>query len=57
MEIQPKIKAVGAAGAAAVIIIWLAGWFAPDLMATAPIGLESLTTALIMAGAGWLKAG
>ena len=53
---EKKVLAVGAAGAASTVLMWLAGYFAPDLMATAPVGLESACTALIATAAGYLKA-
>jgi hypothetical protein len=52
---EKKIVAVGAAGAASTIILWLAGYYAPELMATAPVGLEAAFTALIATVAGYMK--
>lgn len=53
---QKKIMAVGAAGAASTVLMWLAGYYLPDLMATAPVGVEAALTALIATAAGYLKA-
>jgi hypothetical protein len=55
--INPKVKAVGAAAAAATLIMWLGGYFSPELMASAPVGLEAAITALVATAAGWFKSG
>ena len=54
---HPKIKAVGIGAAAATLIMWLAGYFQPELMATAPTGVEAAITAIVATAAGWFKAG
>jgi len=53
---EKKVIAVGAAGAASTVLMWIAGYYLPDLMATAPVGLESAVTALIATAAGYMKA-
>lgn len=54
---HPKIKAVGIGAAIATLAMWLGGYFAPDLMATAPTGVEAAITAIVATAAGWFKAG
>lgn len=56
-NIQPKVKAVGIGAAATAVLMWLLGYFAPELMATAPPGLEASVTALVATAAGYMKAG
>jgi hypothetical protein len=51
--IQPKIKAVGFAAGITTVLMWLAGFFWPELMATAPTGLEAAITGIITTIAGW----
>ena len=41
------VATVGGGALAATIVIWLLGYFAPDLMATAPAGLEAAFGGLI----------
>lgn len=53
---EKKIVAVGAAGAASTVLMWVAGYYLPDLMATAPVGLESAITALLATAAGYMRA-
>lgn len=55
-DTHPKVKAVGAAAAIATVVMWLGGYFAPELMATAPVGLEAGITAIVATAAGWFKA-
>ena len=38
---------VGIAAGLAVITMWLLGYFAPDLMTAAPVGLEAAITGVI----------
>jgi hypothetical protein len=54
--IEPKIKAVGFSAGVTTVLMWLAGYALPDLMATAPTGLEAAVTGLIATVAGWAKA-
>lgn len=42
------------AGGLAVIVFWVLGYFAPDLMATAPTGLEAAFTAVFSQFIAWL---
>ncbi len=38
----------------AVLLIWLTGFYLPELMATAPVGLEAALTGGMAVFAGWL---
>ena len=49
-----KIKGVGIGAGLATIVMWLLGYYNPDLMATAPTGLEAAVTAVIATLIGWL---
>jgi len=49
-----KIQATGLGAMLAVLLIWLTGYFAPDLMATAPVGLEAALTGGLAVLIGWL---
>jgi len=49
-----KIQATGLGAMLAVLVIWLTGYFAPDLMATAPVGLEAALTGGLAVLIGWL---
>jgi hypothetical protein len=51
---QTNVQTIGLAAAATVIIMWLLGFFAPDLMATAPVGLEAAITGVVVVITGWL---
>jgi hypothetical protein len=48
-----KIQATGLGAMFAVLIIWLMGYYQPELMATAPVGLEAALTGGISVFAGW----
>lgn len=43
------------AGSAAVIALWVMGYYQPDLMASAPAGLEGAIIVLFSAVIGWVK--
>lgn len=49
-----SVKTVGIAAAVTVFILWLVGFYQPELMATAPVGLEAAITAIIASSAGYL---
>ena len=51
---QTNVQTIGLAAAATVIIMWLLGFFAPDLMATAPVGVEAAITGVVVVITGWL---
>jgi hypothetical protein len=51
---RTNVQVVGAAAALATVTMWLLGYFAPELMDTAPTGLEAAATALFSVGAGML---
>jgi len=42
MNQNTNVQTVSVAALFAAVVIWLLGYFAPDLMATAPMGFESL---------------
>jgi len=47
---------VGIAAGLATILMWLLGYFSPDLMAAAPVGLEAAITGVIaVVVARWSK--
>lgn len=54
MNGSTNVQVIGGAGAFAMIVIWLLGYFLPELMATAPTGLEAGITVLFSIGAGVL---
>jgi len=47
-----NVQVIGGAGAFALIVIWLLSFFFPELMETAPTGLEAGLTVLFTIGAG-----
>jgi len=49
-----SVKTVGIAAAITVFLLWLVGFYQPDLMASAPVGLEAAVTAIIASLAGYL---
>ena len=49
-----KIQATGLGAMIAVVAIWLMGYFVPDLMATAPVGLEAALTGGLSVLMGWI---
>lgn len=49
---RTNIQVVGGAAALATVTMWLLGFFSPELMDTAPTGLEAAITALFAVGAG-----
>jgi hypothetical protein len=51
---QSSVTAVLFSGAAATVLMWLLGFFAPELMATAPTGLETAIGTLITGGLCYL---
>lgn len=51
---QTNVQTIGLAAGITVIIMWLLGYFAPDLMAEAPTGIEATITGGIVVIAGWL---
>ena len=51
---QTNVQTIGLAAGATVIIMWLLGFFAPDLMATAPVGVEAAITGMVVVITGWL---
>jgi len=53
MNDQTNVQTVGIAAGATVIVMWLLAFFAPDLMATAPTGLEAAITGVVAVIAGW----
>ena len=46
---QRKATATASAGAATAILLWLLGYYQPDLVASAPVGVEAAITTLIAA--------
>ena len=53
MNTSTNVQTTALAGAGAAILMWLLGFFAPDLMATAPTGLEAATTTIIAVAVGY----
>ena len=49
-----SVKTVGIAAGVTVVLLWLVGFFQPELMATAPVGLEAAVTAIIASVAGYV---
>lgn len=52
MNKQTNIQTIGAAAGSTTILLWLLGYFQPELMATAPTGLEAAITGVIAVAAG-----
>jgi len=44
---KTNIQIVGLAAGLATVLMWLMGYFAPDLMGQAPAGLEAAITGII----------
>ncbi len=44
---ETSVVKVGVSGALAMLVIWLLGHYQPELMETAPVGLETAFGALI----------
>lgn len=51
MNVNPKVAVSGAAGAATVVLVWVAGMFGVDV----PAEVAAAATVLISTVAGWLK--
>ena len=51
---QTNVQTTALATGVAAIFMWLMGYFAPDLMAAAPTGLEAILTGMIIAVIGLL---
>lgn len=49
-----KIQATGLGAMVAVLVIWLMGFYQPELMATAPVGLEAALTGGLSVLLGWV---
>jgi len=49
-----SVKTVGIAAGITVVFLWVLGFYQPDLMATAPVGLEAAITAIVASLAGYL---
>ncbi len=52
MNGKTNVQVVGLAAALATIVMWLLGYFLPDLMATAPAGLEAAITGIFAVAVG-----
>lgn len=46
MNGKTNVQMIGLAAGLATVVIWLLGYFAPELMATAPTGLEAAITGI-----------
>jgi len=51
---ETSVKTVGIGASAAVILMWLLGYYQPELMATAPTGLEAAFTGLFTTGFSYI---
>lgn len=49
---RTNVQVVGLAAGITTVIMWLLGFFQPDLMAAAPAGLEAGITAIVSVVAG-----
>jgi len=49
-----SVKTIGLAAGSAVVFLWLLGFYQPELMATAPVGLEAAATGLFACLWGYL---
>ena len=52
MNGRTNVQVVGLSAGLATVVIWLLGFFAPELMATAPTGLEAAITGIFAVIAG-----
>lgn len=52
---QTTVGTVSLAAGAATIALWLLGYFQPELMASAPVGLEAAITGVFAAAVGYLR--
>ncbi len=50
---QRKVGGAAVAGFVMATVVWLLGYFQPDLMETVPAGYEAMGTAALMTAAGW----
>lgn len=49
---ETNVQVVGAASALATVAMWLLGYYQPELMSEAPIGLEAAFTGIIVVALG-----
>lgn len=54
MNRETNIQLVGLAAGIATVTMWLLGYFAPELAAQAPMGLEAAITGIITVLAGYI---
>ena len=54
MNGSTNVQVVGLAAGLATIVMWLLGFFAPELMASAPTGLEAAITGIFSVLVGLL---
>jgi len=50
---RTNVQVVGLAAGITTVILWLTGFFAPELMASAPTGLEAGITGIVTVIAGY----
>lgn len=50
---SPKVGIPAIAGGLVMIVMWLGGYFAPELFDTLPTGAEATLTGVIMTLLGW----
>lgn len=54
MSTSTKVHTVGFAAGLATVFMWLTGYFAPELMAEAPVGLEAAITGIFSVLTGYI---
>ena len=52
---QTTVTTVSLAAGAATVSLWLLGYFQPELMAAAPVGLEAAITGIFAAVVGYVR--
>lgn len=55
MNNNTTVTTVGLAAGFATVALWLLGHFQPELMASAPVGLEAALTGIFTAVVGYVK--
>lgn len=54
MNTSTNVQTTALAAGVTTVLLWLLGFFAPDLMAAAPTGLEAAITGIVAVAAGYL---
>ena len=55
MDNQTTVTTVSLAAGVATVTLWLLGFFQPELMAAAPVGLEAAITGIFASVVGYIQ--